>query len=71
MINSNDPMLDPIIADEAGTIDHLRDQLVAAAEEDQLLDIAYRTVESPVGTLLVAATDQGLVRVAYEREDQS
>jgi methylated-DNA-[protein]-cysteine S-methyltransferase len=26
-------------------------------------------VDSPVGTLLLAATDQGLVRVAYERED--
>jgi methylated-DNA-[protein]-cysteine S-methyltransferase len=69
MINSSDPVLDPIIADDAATMDRLRDQLVAAAEADQLLDVAYRTVDSPVGPLLVAATDQGLVRVAYERED--
>jgi len=69
MINSSDPMLDPIIADDAEAMRRLRDQLVAAAEADQLLDVAYRTVDSPVGTLLVAATDQGLVRVAYERED--
>jgi methylated-DNA-[protein]-cysteine S-methyltransferase len=69
MINSSDPMLDPIIADDAETMDRLRDQLIAAAEADQLLDVAYRTVDSPVGTLLVAATDQGLVRVAYQRED--
>jgi methylated-DNA-[protein]-cysteine S-methyltransferase len=69
MINSSDPMLDPIVADDTETMDRLRDQLVAAAEADQLLDLAYRTVDSPVGTLLVAATDQGLVRVAYERED--
>ena len=69
MINSSDPMYDPISADDAGTMDRLRDQLVAAAEADQLLDVAYRTVDSPVGALLVAATDQGLVRVAYERED--
>jgi methylated-DNA-[protein]-cysteine S-methyltransferase len=27
-------------------------------------------VDSPVGTLLLAATDQGLVRVAYELEDR-
>jgi methylated-DNA-[protein]-cysteine S-methyltransferase len=69
MINSSDPMLDPIVADDTETMDRLRDQLVAAAEADQLLDLAYRTVDSPVGRLLVAATDQGLVRVAYERED--
>ena len=69
MINSNDPVLAPIVADEAHTVARLRDQLVVAAEADQLLDVAYRTVDSPVGTLLLAATDQGLVRVAYERED--
>ena len=69
MINSNDPVLAPIVADEARTVARLHDQLVVAAEADQLLDVAYRAVDSPVGTLLVAATDQGLVRVAYERED--
>jgi methylated-DNA-[protein]-cysteine S-methyltransferase len=69
MINSNDPVLAPIIADDAETMTRLRDQLVTAAEADRLLDVAYRTVDSPVGTLLLAATDQGLVRVAYERED--
>jgi methylated-DNA-[protein]-cysteine S-methyltransferase len=47
----------------------LHDQLVAAAEADRLLDVAYRTVDSPVATLLLAATDHGLVRVAYQRED--
>jgi methylated-DNA-[protein]-cysteine S-methyltransferase len=69
MINSNDPVLAPIAADDAETMTRLRDQLVAAAEADRLLDVAYRTVDSPVGTLLLAATDQGLVRVAYEAED--
>ena len=69
MINSNDPVLAPLGADEAQTMTRLRDQLVAAAEADRLLDIAYRTVDSPVGTLLLAATDQGLVRVAYEQQD--
>ena len=34
-----------------------------------LLDVAYRTVDSPVGSLLLAATDTGLVRVAYANED--
>jgi methylated-DNA-[protein]-cysteine S-methyltransferase len=47
----------------------LRDSLVGAAAEAGVLDIAYRTVESPVGTLLLAATDDGLVRVAFDIED--
>ena len=39
------------------------------AATDELLDVAYRTVDSPVGTLLLAATTVGLVRVAYDVED--
>ena len=31
-------------------------------------DIAYRTIDSPFGPLLLAATPDGLVRVAFERE---
>ena len=68
MINSSDPMFASISHDEAETITRLHDQLVAAADADQLLDVAYRTVDSPVGTLLLAATDQGVVRVAYQLE---
>lgn len=34
-----------------------------------LLDVAYTTVGTPVGVLLLAATEEGLVRVAYARED--
>jgi methylated-DNA-[protein]-cysteine S-methyltransferase len=44
---------------------HLHDRLVAGAEREGLLDVAYRTVDTPVGTLLLAATPAGLVRVAY------
>ncbi|MGX9672720.1 methylated-DNA--[protein]-cysteine S-methyltransferase [Mycobacterium sp. HM-7] len=47
----------------------LHTQLTAAAQRDGVLDLAYRTVDSPVGPLLLAATDQGLVRVAYAAED--
>ncbi|WP_280831925.1 methylated-DNA--[protein]-cysteine S-methyltransferase [Mycolicibacterium frederiksbergense] len=47
----------------------LRARLAAAADRDGILDIAYRIIDSPVGPLLVAATDRGLVRVAYARED--
>ena len=49
----------------------LHARLVHEAEQAGLLDVAYRTIDSPVGTLLLAATGQGLVRVAYEREDHA
>jgi methylated-DNA-[protein]-cysteine S-methyltransferase len=39
--------------------------LAAAAGAAGLLDVAYATLDSPVGSLLLAATPKGLVRVAY------
>ena len=47
----------------------LRDRLAARADTDGVLDVAYRTLDTPVGTLLLAATKAGLVRVAYPIED--
>lgn len=47
----------------------LRHRLGLAAEAEGVLDIAYTTVDSPVGTLLLAATPRGLLRVAYNVED--
>jgi methylated-DNA-[protein]-cysteine S-methyltransferase len=47
---------------------HLHARLAAAADDDDLLDVAYRTVDSPVGSLLIAATPVGLVRVAFSNE---
>lgn len=46
----------------------LHERLVARAEAEQLVDVTYRTVSSPVGELLVAATPQGVVRVAFDVE---
>jgi methylated-DNA-[protein]-cysteine S-methyltransferase len=51
------------------TLSRLRHRLGQAAEAAGLLDVAYTTIDSPVGLLLLAATPQGLVRVAYEIED--
>jgi methylated-DNA-[protein]-cysteine S-methyltransferase len=47
----------------------LHRRLEAEASRDGLLDVAYTTIDTPVGPLLLAATDKGLVRVAYARED--
>ena len=38
----------------------------AAAAESGLLDVAYDLVDTPLGTLLVAASPQGLRRIAYD-----
>jgi methylated-DNA-[protein]-cysteine S-methyltransferase len=51
-----------------GDLTRLHAQLAAAAERDDALDVAYRTVDSPVGPLLIAATPVGLVRVAFDSE---
>ena len=47
----------------------LHARLAATASAAGILDVAYRTVDTPVGALLLAATEAGLVRVAYARED--
>jgi methylated-DNA-[protein]-cysteine S-methyltransferase len=39
------------------------EQLATRAAEEGLLDVAYATLDSPMGELVVAATDRGLVRV--------
>lgn len=49
-------------------IARLHARLAAAAERDDVLDVAYRIVDSPVGALLIAATPVGLVRVAFDSE---
>ncbi len=50
-------------------ITRLHARLAAAADRDDVLDVAYRTVDSPVGSLLIAATPVGLVRLAFSNED--
>jgi methylated-DNA-[protein]-cysteine S-methyltransferase len=54
---------------EDATLARLHQRLERDAATGDLLDVAYRTVDTPVGTLLLAATPAGLVRVAYDIED--
>jgi methylated-DNA-[protein]-cysteine S-methyltransferase len=53
---------------EGSDVDRLQARLAAAAEAEGILDVAYRTMDTPVGPLLLAATEQGLVRVAYPNQ---
>jgi methylated-DNA-[protein]-cysteine S-methyltransferase len=64
-----DPRLPTAVPDEPpGLLDRLHDRLEGAAVGDSAPDVHYRTVDSPLGPLLVAATEAGVVRVAFDRE---
>ncbi len=54
--------------DVPGRLSRLHERLAGAAQRDGILDVAYHIVDSPVGPLLLAATEQGLIRVAYASE---
>jgi len=45
--------------------------MTEAAAAAGLIDVAYATLDSPVGTLLLATTPRGLVRLAYLDGDES
>jgi methylated-DNA-[protein]-cysteine S-methyltransferase len=71
-MNTETDMTAALIRNLGDTPDGLRrlhDRLAAAADAEGVLDVAYRTIDTPVGSLLLAATDLGLVRVAYANED--
>lgn len=61
--------LDALEQVDPAHLDRLHDALWRAADRDSVLDIAYRTVDTPVGILLLAATERGIVRVAFEGEN--
>src|SRR2546427_12831988 len=48
---------------EGADLDRAVQGVLARAERDGLIDIAYATVDSPFGKLLVARTDRGVVRL--------
>jgi methylated-DNA-[protein]-cysteine S-methyltransferase len=66
--NTIDELLPAVSDPEPDTVARLHARLVEQAEDEGLLDVSYRTLDSPVGPLLLAATPAGLVRVAFDRE---
>ena len=67
--SSAEDLFAEVIEVDAGTLLRLHHRLARSAEATGILDIAYRTMDSPLGKLLLAATEQGLVRVAFAIED--
>jgi methylated-DNA-[protein]-cysteine S-methyltransferase len=59
-------------APSGGDLDRAVQGVLARAERDGLIDVAYASVDSPFGRLLVARTDRGVVRLALpsHRGDQ-
>jgi methylated-DNA-[protein]-cysteine S-methyltransferase len=64
-------LLDVIPAPDGTALARLHADLARRAEAAGLLDVSYRTVDSPLGSLLLAATPVGLVRLAFEGEDHA
>jgi methylated-DNA-[protein]-cysteine S-methyltransferase len=56
-------------AAERSALELLQGAIARRAQEEDLLDVAYRALDSPVGRLLLAATPAGVVRVAFPVED--
>ena len=54
--------------ESADLLGRLHERLEARAVGEAAPDVHYRTVDSPLGPLLVAATEAGVVRVAFDRE---
>jgi methylated-DNA-[protein]-cysteine S-methyltransferase len=51
----------------AGDLDRAVQGVLARAERDGLVDVAYAGVDSPFGKLIVARTDRGVVRLALPK----
>ena len=72
-MTDNDPLERALARGMGHDDDRPLPDIGAAAAAAGLLDVAYATLDSPVGTLLLASTDRGLVRLAYlggEGEDE-
>ncbi|MDT5103030.1 MAG: methylated-DNA-[protein]-cysteine S-methyltransferase [Mycobacterium sp.] len=61
-------LFDALGGDDADALARLHRRLERDAERADLLDVGYRTLDTPLGSLLLAATPAGLLRVAYASE---
>ncbi|MGH2941258.1 MAG: methylated-DNA--[protein]-cysteine S-methyltransferase [Solirubrobacteraceae bacterium] len=71
--SSSDPLVDALSARTALDADvwaRMRNELAREALAEGLVDVAFERHDSPIGRLLVGATDVGLVRVGLAAEDE-
>jgi methylated-DNA-[protein]-cysteine S-methyltransferase len=69
MTTADHHVLDPLLGSDDATLLKLRARLGIAADRAGLLDIAYTTMDSPVGRLLLAASQHGVARIAFVGDD--
>jgi methylated-DNA-[protein]-cysteine S-methyltransferase len=67
--SETDELFAPLPTSDDAALARLRTRLAEAAGQAGVLDVAYRTIDSPFGPLLLAATEAGLVRVAFTGQD--
>ncbi len=51
-------------------LDSVGDRIAAAGARDGLVEVAYATMATPIGELVLAATEEGLVRVGWASDDR-
>lgn len=61
-------ILEPLERVDSDELARLHAALETASAAGGILDVAYRTIDTPIGSLLLAATERGIVRVAFESE---
>ena len=69
-MNANDMKRLAPASDAASRSRQAAARLRELAADRHLLDVAIATVSSPIGDLLIAVTERGLVRVAFQGEDR-
>jgi methylated-DNA-[protein]-cysteine S-methyltransferase len=69
-MNTNDMKRLAPASDAASRSRQAAARLRELAADRHLLDVAIATVGSPIGDLLIAVTERGLVRVAFQDEDR-
>lgn len=72
MTDADHQILEPLRGggdDSTGSLARLHAHLVERSTIEGLLDVAYRTIDTAFGPLLLAATEAGLLRVAYAAQD--
>ncbi|EOM74448.1 methylated-DNA--[protein]-cysteine S-methyltransferase [Rhodococcus rhodnii] len=59
----------PTITASDARLAALHDRLEQRADDVGVLDVALAPIDSPIGQLLLAATERGLLRVVFDNED--
>jgi methylated-DNA-[protein]-cysteine S-methyltransferase len=66
---TSDPLVTRLAGDRTAPPVSVVDRVRAAAVTEGLVDVAWTTTDSPLGPLLLASTDAGLVRISFDGDE--